>query len=306
MHPTLVTITALLLSSFPCIAAIGSLNAPSSVKAGTDFVVSVNPDPEQLASSDTHFTEYRVYLAISPPGDIKWTLEPVCYLINSSAISITEFTVQIPASVGPSGPGFYAIATQEFGARGDDSDITYSDTFSFTGGTGKWTQYELEDDMDNDPDSTPCSAYGCSKQCSQKFYSETRNATTIEDFHNTYSCWLACPGTTYKSWDHLLEQYWKYRNATSPGSDDGGPDTSSSTPKSTSVTKSATTTTKSRSTISALTMSTSTSVPASSTSTSTTTGSTPAPTKSASGNIGVDLFVLMSALSGFAALLYTL
>ncbi|KAH8779396.1 hypothetical protein BGZ57DRAFT_927107 [Hyaloscypha finlandica] len=180
LHLTLVSITALLLTSFPCIAAIDSINAPSSVKAGTDFVVSVNPGPEKPAFSGDHFTAYRVYLAIAPPEKIKRSLEPVCYLAISSTVSSTEFAVQIPADIGPSGPDSLAIATRRFNERGDKSDI------------------------------------------SQKFYPETKNATTIEEYHNTYSCWLACPGTTYKSWDDFLEAYWKRINGTFPGSDDGG------------------------------------------------------------------------------------
>jgi hypothetical protein len=317
MHLTLVSITALLLTSFPCIAAIDSINAPSSVKAGTDFVVSVNPGPENPAFSGDHFTAYRIYLAIAPPEKIKRSLEPVCYLAISSTVSSTEFTVQIPADIGPSGPDSLAIATRRFNERGDKSDISYSDTISFTGGTGNWTQYELEGG-DNDPDNTPCSSYACTKECSQKFYPETKNATTIEEYHNTYSCWLACPGTTYKSWDDFLEAYWKRINGTFPGSDDGGPDTCSSISKSTSATKSATTTTDS----SVQTTSTSTSSPPKTTKSATTPPSTPvngssgftstnpgSPTSltmSGSGNIEVDLFVLMSASSGFAALLYTL
>jgi hypothetical protein len=126
MHITLVSITALLLTSFPCIAAIDSINAPSSVKAGTDFVVSVDPGPEKPAFSGDHFTAYRVYLAIAPPEKIKRSLEPVCYLAISSTVSSTEFTVQIPADIGPSGPDSLAIATRRFNERGDKSDISYS------------------------------------------------------------------------------------------------------------------------------------------------------------------------------------
>jgi hypothetical protein len=234
MQPTFITITALLLASFQFAIAIDSLNAPSSVRAGTEFKVSVNPGPEH---SDVDFTEFRVYLAIKPPGEIEWSLTRVCYLINSSAIGITDFIVQIPATVGPSGPNFYAVATKEFNARGDSSDTAYSETFAFTEATGEWTQYELDDWIDNDADSTPCSAYACSKQCSQKFHSETVNATTMEAYHNTYNCWLSCPGTTYKSWDYMLEQYWSYGNS-SASSDGGGSDESNSISESASVTKS--------------------------------------------------------------------
>jgi hypothetical protein len=90
-------------------------------------------------SLDASFDEYRVYPTIKPPY---WARGVAYCLINSSSITITEFTLQILVSVGLSAPDVYSIATAEFSAdpaSGDMSGYEGYDKFIFTGCTGQWT-----------------------------------------------------------------------------------------------------------------------------------------------------------------------
>jgi hypothetical protein len=74
----------------------------STVIAGQDNIIQiVNGLSRGPQSFDGQFDSFRVYLSIAPPG---WGSGPACYLANTSAITTTSLTVQIPASVGPSGP----------------------------------------------------------------------------------------------------------------------------------------------------------------------------------------------------------
>ncbi|KAE9369306.1 hypothetical protein N431DRAFT_442988 [Stipitochalara longipes BDJ] len=105
MLSTIVTSTALLLSCIFFAIAIDSIDAPSSIHAGTDFQVSVSNDLGATDSLDASFEDYRIYLSIVSPASAHGCSsgEPICYLVNSTALSITNVTVKIPTSVGPSG-----------------------------------------------------------------------------------------------------------------------------------------------------------------------------------------------------------
>jgi hypothetical protein len=86
------------------------------------------------------FDSYRVYLSTTPSG---WGFGPACYLVSSSAINVTSFAVQIPASVGLSDSSSqgYSFVTMEFNqdpnAENEPSGILYSNNFGFVGGTWK-------------------------------------------------------------------------------------------------------------------------------------------------------------------------
>ena len=285
----------LLLYSSSSALAFQSIDTPSSVDAGTDFQVTINNDLGSPESIDASFEDYRIYLSIISPNSTheRSSGVPACYLVNSTSVGVTNVTIQIPASVGPSGAKTYAIAAMEFDANGTLSEFVYSPAFVLTGGSGGWTQLELDGRMVGNADSIPCSAYDCSRQCSQKFYNETIDARAIEDYHNTYNCWVSCQGTTYKSWASTEEQYWAAMNGTLSASGGGGSERSTSSP-----TMSGTAGINSQVTNIASTTSTSASGSLTSTSSQT--------TKSMSVRSGADLWVMICVFFALTVLLYTL
>ena len=220
--PSTLYLAALALSSISTSLAFDDISIASTVQAGTDVPVTITNDISSSSSSssssslrgsdsfDAGFTSFRVYLSISPPGT---GYGPSCYLINSTSISTETVTVNIPASVGPSGPDDspYAIVTAEFNddpsAPSSLSSFEYSNDFVLEGGTGVWTDYEKDQMSVGDPDNLPCTAYDCARQCSQKYYpqnSQDQLTDTMEGYRSTYECQAACPGVTYQSWDEVM------------------------------------------------------------------------------------------------------
>ena len=106
----------------------------------------------------------------------------------------------IPASVGESG-AYYSLATVAFYSDSDeeyeedDTGYEYSNIFSLSGGTGEWSEYELGGYVIGSPDTIPCTAYDCARQCSQKYYpadvGESGGAAA-----QAQECINQCPGVT--------------------------------------------------------------------------------------------------------------
>ena len=191
-------------SSLSHVLAFDKISIQDTVEAGKDAQVSITNDLSTGSSSfDAGFTNYNVYLSVSPPG---WGSNPVCVLINGSDISTTDFTVKVPASVGPSGSN-YTLVTMEYNSdlnADGPSGFEYADDFTLTGGTGVWSAFETDPKGPRglgDPDAIPCSAYDCARQCNQKFYPENFSGDDMTANKNTYECVAACPGVTYAAWD---------------------------------------------------------------------------------------------------------
>ena len=180
----------LCISFAPTGRAFNDIETNSTATASLPFGVHIDNDLSTSNSFDAGFDSYRVYLAITVPG---WGSGPSCEseisvflrydklysqfpfrtgtLVSSSSISTTDFTVTIPATVGPSG-SYYSISTIEMNSdpsRDRPSGFQYSDGFNFTGGAGQWSQYELSGHSIGDADSIPCTAYDCARQCMQKY-----------------------------------------------------------------------------------------------------------------------------------------
>ncbi|RDW77781.1 hypothetical protein BP6252_05834 [Coleophoma cylindrospora] len=212
MAPSLRHLAALALATLSRVSAFDDISIASHVVAGQDAHVFFQNDISLGSDSfDAQYTNYRVYLSISPPG---WGSNPCCWLVNSSAIDVVDLKVQIPASVGPSASN-YSIVAMEFITDSElygsyTSGFEYSRDFTLTGGTGVWSAYETSPSGPfalGDADNIPCSAYECARNCNQQFYPANLgdDPNTYESaYESTYKCVAACPGVTYLSWDALM------------------------------------------------------------------------------------------------------
>jgi hypothetical protein len=142
---------------------------------------------------------------MTPPG---WGTGPACYLVNSSSISTTSVTVQVPASVGPSGSQYYSISYMQFNtdpnSEYSSSGFGYSSTFTFSGGTGAWSDYEKSGHSVFSADDLPCTAYDCARQCLQKYYPADVSEDDMTGYKSAYGCYKACPGVSVPSWDDVI------------------------------------------------------------------------------------------------------
>lgn len=185
-------------------SAFEEIDIAYTVAANTNTNVQIVNDLSRSSnSSDGQYSSYRVYLSLTPTG---WSAGPACYLVNSSAIAVTNFTIQIPASVGPSdSSGYsYSLMTMEYNndpLLSGPSSFQYSNSFAFTGGVGQWSQYELSGHIVGDWDLIPCTAYDCARQCSQKYY--PANIDSTDAYRQTYNCIAACPGVNVPSFNSI-------------------------------------------------------------------------------------------------------
>ena len=218
--------TSIALSFVSPILAFNSISIPETVQAGTNTDVTITNDlTSGPRSFDAQFTNYNLYLSVSAPN---WGQNPVCLLFNGSDIHSTSLTVKIPASVGPDASN-YSLVTVEYNTDvySDNglSGYEYSNDFALTGATGVWSAYETDPrgpQSLGDPDSIPCSAYDCARQCNQKYYpadfDQSNTAAYEAAYEASYKCVAACPGVTYPSWDSVVAPW------TDDGDDDDGDD----------------------------------------------------------------------------------
>ena len=207
--------TVLTLSS--AVRAWSDIEVADTVQADTETPVSVDLDSDAAS--------FRIYLAITPPG---WGTGPVCYLVSDADTSVTSVDVTIPASVVPDGTvlslaysTFDDTDDYEYGGSGYD----YSNDFEFDGGTGEWSELELNGYGISSPDYTPCSALQCSRNCGNKYYPD--GSIDMEDdseFYDTYEDWYncvsECPGTSYPPYDEIMGDDDEYMTATATWSTD--------------------------------------------------------------------------------------
>lgn len=176
MHTFLAKYAALVASFFVAAQALNGIVVPGTVAANTNFSATF-----QGGNSD----QYRVYLAAALTG----VNGPTCYLVNSTSLS-SPVDLEIPASVGPSAD-YYSIAVADVTTS---QGATYSNRFSFTGGTGNYTEYEQH--LGGAPfwsaDDLPCSSYECARQCATASY--PGDLTSSSAYDTMKQCILKCPG----------------------------------------------------------------------------------------------------------------
>jgi hypothetical protein len=142
LHSFITTPALFIFIACEVVHAFNGISIASTVTANTTTNVTISNDLGTPHSFDSEYDSYRLYLSITPPG---WAEGPTCYLVNSSDISVTSQTVEIPASIGENGE-HYAIVAMEFNqdpAALGPSQFEYSAEFTLTNGTGTWSQYEL-------------------------------------------------------------------------------------------------------------------------------------------------------------------
>jgi len=192
MRSTLLTLTVALASIRSTLAQMSQdIAIQTQITAGVDTQGTISA----AAINDGTFDQYRVYLAATPPG---WGTGPICTLVNSSSTKDSTISVNIPASVGPSGDFYslsYVLINTSPNATNDatESGFGYSNTFDLEGATGNWSQYELSGHTVGNADDIPCTAFDCARQCSQKFY-PANVGNDDSSYNSTYNCILKCPG----------------------------------------------------------------------------------------------------------------
>lgn len=69
-----------------------------------------------------------------------------------------------------------------------------------------WTDYEKSGHTVANADDLPCTAYGCARQCSQKYYPAdvSDSNTDLSGYKSQYECVAACPGVNIPSWDEVM------------------------------------------------------------------------------------------------------
>lgn len=202
------------------VTAFDSISVPSSVTAGKSTTLTIKNDIGSSDSFDGQFAYFRAYLTISPPG---WGINPVCYLANETAVDKTTLQITIPASVGPSADN-YTISVIEYNtdpdAESSSSGFQYSDAFSLVGGTGVFSDYELDPSGPwslGPENSIPCSAYDCVRQCQQKDYpADLPSGSDVSAYKRAYMCSSKCPGTTYPEWDPSWDDEMSSSMSSSP------------------------------------------------------------------------------------------
>jgi len=232
MFPSSTNAIALALCFSAAIATVAcsTIIVPDQIAADTDFEL----DLSTKLSNVTGFDVYRVFLAI----DIGSALEeldsvdedtrfwnPSCYLAKSIPIVSAIPTLGFPPSVGADGAK-YAMVVEAYNAADilveESSGLEYgeeyesvewpTEVFSVTGGTGKWTESELEAVRSQDyidHINVPCTAWDCARNCSLTFAGDTSTIRILgEDYptswRDTWNCIKGCPDVTYPAFNVLF------------------------------------------------------------------------------------------------------
>ncbi|PSR88780.1 hypothetical protein BD289DRAFT_227058 [Coniella lustricola] len=278
------------------VRAYTDIETSDSIQADTPTDVELSVDQNDV---DMYGTGIRVYLATTPPG---WGTGPACWLINDTSLDTTLTTITVPAAVAPDQTVLalsLSIVNLEEGYTYTDG-YSYSNDFTFHGGSGAWSALELNGISIFDPDSTPCTAMQCSRDCAAEYYPDGGDIEDNQTFEDFYKCIYACPGTTYPPWDDI-----------SGGSDGGSSatatgvwSTSSTSAAQATKTKSSSVSGTSTTTIAATASSTSSPSTSASSTSSAAAASTSAVTTSAANRTPVLLIplattALLAGLAGF-------
>ncbi|PVH76708.1 hypothetical protein DL98DRAFT_517798 [Cadophora sp. DSE1049] len=231
MFPTATSAIALVLCIAAIVAECSSIVVPDQITADTDFKLDISTE---LANA-TGYDAYRVFLAIDIGMAIEefesvdedsrlWT--PSCYLAKAIPITSANPTLQIPPTVGTDGAK-YAMVVEAYKAaqvlvesgsgyeyrEETDSEIREwpTEVFSVTGGTGKWTESELQTVLSLgyiDPINVPCTAWDCARNCTSAYAGDKSTIRIMGNdyptsWRDSWNCIGECPGTTYPAF-HVL------------------------------------------------------------------------------------------------------
>lgn len=134
---------------------------------------------------------------------------PVCTLIDCMPMDASDFTVIIPASVGPSG-SFYDLSWELYYSKDIDIPTQYNHNMSTLGYTNGWNGFTLYNangtfyPFESSPRRreynsawpwglaiVPCEAYACARVCIDRYYADL--SETLADYTQTEDCIKECP-----------------------------------------------------------------------------------------------------------------
>jgi hypothetical protein len=173
--------------SLTATAAAVTINiSNTNITADTNVQITIS-DPFQAGSNyDPSITAIKLYLFSLTQNWIQCAISP---FIN---VNSTSTTVQVPASVGPSG-AYYAFAALAFSDAETNTLGTfihgpdYSDYFFLSGGKGEWTTPEMTAEFDRYVAPVPCTSYDCMRQCAKK-----QAPTPTNNAWQNGTVWTAC------------------------------------------------------------------------------------------------------------------
>ncbi|KAL2063965.1 hypothetical protein VTL71DRAFT_4459 [Oculimacula yallundae] len=218
---------------------VESITIPSVIIPNTDVHVQITG--ETYYATTNGFDTYGVYLLVKPQAadqvDENFLRSKLasCYLIQSSPISESEQTIQIPASIGPDERSYWISTTffnesdvtvdkatgyRELNSSSSTMDVSSSDkvpaSFSLQGGTEIWSNDELHGIGMNtlvQQDNVPCSSYDCARKCTATHYQyplvddpDFKNGKWPTFVEETYRCIQKCPGVTYIDIEELAKR----------------------------------------------------------------------------------------------------
>lgn len=156
-----------------------SISLPYNITADqvTDLKIDTGIDADDTEKRK-RFNAYRVYLALTPPG---WGTGPVCWLSFSEDLDTTQVNVTIPADVAPDETRIRISESLMKKGAENVNGYSYSNSVTFLGGNGTWSQRELDGWEIGDANKLSCWAYGCARRCREKYYtgdeSQSSNGT---------------------------------------------------------------------------------------------------------------------------------
>ncbi|KAF2114604.1 hypothetical protein BDV96DRAFT_101585 [Lophiotrema nucula] len=178
------------------------IHAPTQISTGTPTNATLDVD---VHNGDTGYASvFRVYLGASVEDQSAVFYSRDCYLVHEqtlcdSTIGIasdyihfknTTFTVNIPASVGPSG-AHYVLLAQILQTDGSYYGATlYSDVFTLTNATGQWGTTQEQGYTLWGADGIACSGFDCVKNCSNVANQNYKNGDNSTLYN---SCANSCP-----------------------------------------------------------------------------------------------------------------
>ncbi|CAG9975610.1 unnamed protein product [Clonostachys byssicola] len=186
----------------------------SSVKADTEFTVTVDTDGLNEWGGSDRWSKFTVYLALELP-DKKKTTSEACVLANSTDLGSLSGTksakVKIPADAAPDGANVMAsVLIYESDPYGNlTSGTRFSNTATFQGGKAKWAEYETSGSGIFLPERIPCTSYACVRECGVRHFTDedVKKINSLADWKTMYECMASCSGTTFDPWSVWLAQY---------------------------------------------------------------------------------------------------
>ncbi|CAH0050745.1 unnamed protein product [Clonostachys solani] len=210
---TLVNALGLLLIGAQHVRAASTVNIASSVKADTEFTVTVNTEGLDKWGGSERWSKFNVYLTLRLPDTAK-TEAQVCILANSTNLGSLSGTksakVKIPADAAPDGARVMAsVIIYESDPYGNlTSGTRTSDRATFQGGNAKWAEFENQGRALWIPDYIPCTSYACARECGVKHWDDIKEVKDISAYENTYGCMTSCSGTTLEPWSDFVATYY--------------------------------------------------------------------------------------------------